>query len=104
MLREEAFGLLQDYLPRGNTPTLAIVNTLNWQRSGLVRVFIDHEILPPDRDFRILDGEQALPAQPLQRRAEGTYWAIWVPDVPPLGYKILRIESGEEPAAENSGG
>jgi hypothetical protein len=102
MLREEAFGLLQDHLPRSNTPTLAIVNTLNWQRSGLVRVFIDHEILPPDRNFQILDGERALPAQPLQRRAEGTYWAIWVPDVPPFGYKILRIESGQEPRPENS--
>ena len=51
----------------------------------MVRVFIDHEILPPDREFRILDGAQPVLAQEMERRTEGTYWALWVKDVPPLG-------------------
>jgi len=93
LLREEAFGLVQGFLPRAEVPTLAVFNTLNWPRSGMVRVFIDHQILPPDRDFRIVDGAQTVLAQEMERRAEGTYWALWVKDIPPLACKILRIET-----------
>ncbi|MCB1127992.1 MAG: hypothetical protein KDM81_15970, partial [Verrucomicrobiae bacterium] len=104
LLREEAMGLVQDFLPRADVPSLAVFNTLNWSRSGLVRVFIDHEILPADREFRILDGDEVVLAQPMERRSEGTYWALWVKDVPALGYKMLRVETGdlprEEPKAE----
>lgn len=103
-LREEAFGLLQDFLPRAEVPTLAVCNTLNWPRSGLVRVFIDHEMLPPDREFRILDGAQPVAAQAMERRSEGTYWALWVRDVPPLGYKILRIETSDQPRVKETPG
>ncbi|NOS70849.1 MAG: glycosyl hydrolase family 38 [Verrucomicrobia bacterium] len=104
LLREEAFGLLQDYLPRAEVPTLAVCNTLNWPRSGLVRVFIDHEMLPPDRAFRILDGAQPVAVQAMERRSEGTYWALWVQDVPPLGYKILRIETSDQPRVKETPG
>lgn len=102
-LREEAFGQIQEFLPRADVPTLAVFNSLNWPRSGLVRVFIDHEILHPDRGHRILDGTEPLLAQPMERRAEGTYWAIWVPEVPAMGFKILRLESdAKAPAPENA--
>ena len=104
LLREEAFGLLQDFLPRAEVPTLAVCNTLNWPRSGLVRVFIDHEMLPPDRQFRILDGAQPVPVQAMERRADGTYWALWVHEVPPLGYKILRIETSDQARAKETPG
>lgn len=102
LLREEALGLLQDHLPRTAAPSLAIFNTLNWPRSGLVRVFIDHQILPPDREFKILDGDATVPAQAMERRAEGTYWALWVSDVPALGYKTLRLEATSEPRTAES--
>lgn len=102
LLREEALGLLQDHLPRAQVPSLAVFNTLNWSRSGLVRVFIDHEILPPDREFRILDGDVAVPAQAMERRSEGTYWALWVREVPPLGYKTLRLDRRAEPRAKEA--
>jgi alpha-mannosidase len=104
LLREEAFGLLQDFLPRADVPTLAVCNTLDWSRSGLVRVFIDHEILPPDREFRILDGAQPVSVQAMERRSEGTYWALWVRDVPPLGFKILRIETSQQPRVKETPG
>ncbi len=97
LLREEAMGLIQPFLPRGNVPTIAIFNTLNWSRSGLVRVYIDHEMLPPNRDFRILDGSQPVPVQAMASRSDGTYWALWVSNVPPLGFKILRIETSGRP-------
>lgn len=105
LLREEAFGLVQDYLPRAEQPTIAVFNTLNWERSGLVVVFIDHEILPAEKEFRIVDAQsgEAVPAQAMSRRAEGTYWALWAKSVPPLGYRTLRIEAGQgkrPPAAQ----
>ncbi|MBI2924711.1 MAG: glycosyl hydrolase family 38 [Verrucomicrobia bacterium] len=103
-LREEAFGLLQEFLPRADVPTLAVCNTLNWPRSGLVRVFIDHEMLPPDRAFRILDGAQPVAVQAMERRSEGTYWALWVSDVPTLGFKILRIETSDQPRVKETPG
>ena len=101
LLREDAFGLFQEFLPRADVPTLAVVNTLNWPRSGLAHVFIDHQILPPDRAFRIVDvatGE-AVAAQPLNRRAEGDYWALWTRDIPALGYRLFRIETSDQPRA-----
>ena len=99
LLAEEAFGLLQDFLPRSAVPSLAVFNTLNWERSGAVRVYIDHQMLPPGRGFRISDGGRPVPAQAMETRTDGTYWAVWVSDVPPMGCKVLRIESGEKPAA-----
>ena len=102
LLREEAFGLVQGYLPRADVPTLAVFNTLNWPRSGLVRVFIDHQILPSDREFRILDGADSVLAQEMEHRAEGSYWALWVKDIPPLACKILRLEAGDKKRAKEA--
>jgi hypothetical protein len=101
LLREDAFGLFQEFLPRAEVPTLAVVNTLNWPRSGLAHVFIDHQILPPDRAFRIVDAEtgEAVAAQALNRRSEGTYWALWTRNIPALGYRLFRIETTDQPRA-----
>ncbi len=101
LLREEAFGLLQEFLPRAEVPTVAVVNTLNWPRSGLASVFIDHQLLPPDRDFKIVDAEtgEAVAAQPLNRRSEGTYWALWARNIPALGYRLFKIQATNVPRA-----
>ncbi|MCC6490963.1 MAG: hypothetical protein IT364_25975, partial [Candidatus Hydrogenedentes bacterium] len=103
MLREEALGLLQTYVPRANVPTIAVFNSLNWPRSGLIEVFIDHEIMPTDKHVQIIDPENGapIPVQAIRTRSEGTYWALWVSNVPPLGYKSFRIEvSADPPAAQ----
>ena len=101
LLREDAFGLFQEFLPRAEVPAIAVVNTLNWPRSGLASVFIDHEILPPNREFKIVDAESgdAVPAQALNRRSEGTYWALWTKNIPALGYRLFRIEATDRPRA-----
>jgi alpha-mannosidase len=93
MLQEECLGLLQDKMPRTQAPTIAVFNTLNWPRSGLIKVFIDHEMLPMGKDFRIVDAQtgENTPAQLLSSRSEGSYWAIWAQKVPALGYKCYRI-------------
>ncbi len=104
LLREEAFGLVQEYLPRSESPVIAVFNTLNWARSGVVRLFIDHEVLPPDKQSTIRDAQTGavVPAQHLARRAEGSYWALWVNDVPPLGYRTLRVEATQIPRASEA--
>jgi hypothetical protein len=101
LLREEALGLLQDQLPRADAPSLAVFNTLDWTRSGLVRVFIDHEI---SSGPRVPHPRRAVPvlAQAMERRAEGTYWALWVRDVPSLGYKTPAWKEPDSPRARNS--
>ena len=99
MLHEEAMGLMQGYIPRADVPTIAVLNTLNWERDGLVEVFIDHEILPVGGQYHIVDNisGKEVPAQPIRSRSEGTYWALWVSGLPPLGYKLCRIELEDAP-------
>lgn len=93
LLKETGMGLMQPFLPKAEVPTLTIFNTLNWERSGLHEMYIDHEILPRDREFKIVDesGNQVL-AQLLSSRADGSYWKLWVEKIPPLGFKTFRIE------------
>jgi len=97
LLRETALGLLQAYLPTSDVPTIAVFNTLSWTRSGLHTVYIDNQILPPDRRFRITDlSGRTVPAQRISTRADGTTWGIWVEDVPAMGFKMYRIEVSTE--------
>jgi hypothetical protein len=86
-------GLLQGIISKDpDSPTFAVFNTLNWSRSGLVEIYIDHQILPQGKKFAITDSNgKAAPAQPLSHRSDGTYWGIWVSDVPPMGFKTCRI-------------
>lgn len=92
MLREEGMGLIQSHLPRSSEPTITVFNNLNWKRSGLVEVYIDHEMLNPNREFQITDESgRSAEAQMTGSREDGTYWGIWVEDVPPVGFKTYRI-------------
>jgi alpha-mannosidase len=98
ILREGAMGLIQGGLPRFDVPSITVFNTLSWIRSGLITVFIDHEIIPRDMEFRIVDEQgNPLAVQPLGSREDGTYWAIWVDDIPAFGYSSFRILAGKEP-------
>jgi alpha-mannosidase len=97
---ETCLGLLQSRIPRQDVPVIAVFNTLNWSRSGQVEVYIDHQILPPGRDFRLVDSKgKEIFSQFSQRRADGTYWQIRVEDIPPFGYKVYRLELLDRPAA-----
>ncbi|MCX6251021.1 MAG: hypothetical protein NTX61_09730 [Bacteroidetes bacterium] len=97
ILREDLLGLLQWKLPKANVPSITVINTLNWNRSGEATVFIDHQVIPDNRKFKILDeaGKEVL-VQLLSNREEGTYWTLFVTDVPPLGYKTYRIILSDE--------
>jgi hypothetical protein len=59
----------------------------------LLEVYIDHEIIPLDRAFRIVDDDgRRIAVQKLWSRADGTYWNLWCKEIPPMGYKVFRIE------------
>lgn len=95
MLGEEAMGLLQEHVKKEHVPILAVFNTLGWGRSGVVRAYIDHQVLPRNKPFRILDKTTGLPVpvQAISNRSDGTYWAIWVEDVPAFGFKKFLIQT-----------
>jgi hypothetical protein len=96
MLGEEAMGLLQSYITREKEPSLVVYNTLNWKRSGLFKVYIDHQILPRYTPFAITDqAGNRLKAQPVEHHSDGTYWEVWVDDIPAFGYKKFVISTGK---------
>lgn len=104
ILREEVMGQVQPYIPRSGYPTIVVFNILNWSRSGEVMVYIDHQLLSKDKEFRILDaGNRVMALQQVTTREEGTWWMLNVKDVPPLGYAVYRIAvdwETREPLAE----
>jgi hypothetical protein len=97
LLQEKAMGFLQQYLPRQQVPSVVVFNTLGHVRSGLVEAYIDFQLLPPDREFRIVDpGGKETPVQLLSKREDGAYWAIWCGQLPPFGFRVYRIMVSEQ--------
>jgi hypothetical protein len=100
LLGEVAMGLLQTYIPQTASPSIAIFNPLNWSYSGIAKAYIDHQILPRNRKFEILDAQgRAIPVQAGESRSDGTYWSVYVKDIPALGYAQYTIRVTDEPAA-----
>lgn len=94
---EEAMGLLQSMFVRESEPSIIVFNTLNWKRSGLTTVYIDHQIVPRGKMAGIFDHDgNRLAAQPISHRSDGTYWAIWLKDIPAFGYKKFLIKPTED--------
>lgn len=102
MLGEAAMGLLQSMFEREKEPSLVVFNTLNWKRSALTTVYIDHQIVPRGMHAGIYDrGGNRMASQPVSSRSDGTYWAIWASDIPAFGYKkyLIRPEPEEKEAS-----
>ena len=97
LLQEKALAFLEPALNKSNRPTLAVINTLNWKRSGMVLVFIEYGIIPQNEIFTITGpGGNELSWQVIERRTEGAYYELWVEDVPPMGYLTLQINVGSK--------
>ena len=97
IMYETSIGLLQGDINRGEYPTVTFYNTLNWARSGVVELYIDHEIIPRNRNYKIIDESgKELKSQLLRSRSEGSYYAIYAEDLPPMGYKTYRIITENE--------
>ena len=105
LLHEEGLARFQQYLKKAEYPVIYVINPMGWNRSGDINLFIDNEILPVSKRPRITDIStgREVPAQMVSKRAEGAYWVLEVKDIPALGYKALKIESGEiQTKAENN--
>lgn len=101
LLGEVTMGLLQSFVPKVNVPSIAVFNTLNWSYSGIAKAYIDHQVLPSDKAFEIVDMQgNIIPAQAGERRSDGTYWSLFVKDVPALGYAqyYIKVKEGPRPA------
>lgn len=95
LIQEKALGLIQQHIPKSGVPTIAVFNTLNWQRSGMVKVYIDHEILPLDSEFSMIDEQgNNIEVQHVSSRSDGSHWMIWASNIPPMGYATFRIIIG----------
>jgi len=104
MISEEAIGLLSEYIGKTNNPSLAVFNTLNWQREGLVQIFIDHQQVPPGKKIRLKDENgKVYPAQVLKPWHGGTYWVAWVDDIPPFGYRKFELDVYQEEHSHSHG-
>ncbi len=91
-LEEKAMAFIEPTIPKSDNPTIAVFNTLNWKRSGLVELFIQNEVIPEGNEIRILDSENnEIPYHRYEQRMEGAYFGLWVEDIPPMGYKTLKV-------------
>ncbi|MCU0456053.1 MAG: glycosyl hydrolase family 38, partial [Bacteroidales bacterium] len=101
-LGEDVLGLLQSKFRREKDPSLIVFNTLNWPRSGPVTVYIDHQIVPRGKVPEVIDYEgNRYPAQALSGRSDGTYWIIWVRNIPAFGYRKFVVKTTPEPKPDN---
>ena len=103
LLNEEALARYQEFLKKPAFPVIYVINSMGWNRSGDVNLFVDYEVLPVNKKARIIDlstGKE-IPAQILKKRSEGAYWVMEVNNIPALGCKTLKIEvTDKESAAE----
>lgn len=96
-LEEKALAFIEPALNKSNLPTIAVFNTLNWKRSGIVKLFLPNEIAMEGESFTINDAEgREVPYQRYEQRMEGAYFGLWVEDVPPMGYKTLQVNVGQK--------
>lgn len=105
LLGEVTMGLLQSFVPKTAYPSIAVFNTLNWTYSGIAEAYIDHQVLPADKAFEIVDAAgNIVPAQAGERRSDGTYWSLYVKDVPAFGYAqyYIKVKDAPRPAVETS--
>ena len=91
---EEAMGLLQSKFNRESQPSLIVFNTLNWKRSGLTTIYIDHQIVPKGKIAGIFDHKgNRMAVQPVLYRSDVTQWAVWLEDIQAFGYKKYIIKA-----------
>lgn len=104
LLNEDALGRIQEYFKKASFPLIYVINSMGWDRSEMVEIFIDYEILPLEKEFSIIDlaSGDKVPIQYSRARREGAYWNMEVSDVPALGFKALKIElTNKEKSGDN---
>jgi len=96
-LEEKTLAFFEPHLNKSGEAIIAVFNTLNWKRSGMLKLFLENEIVPEGCDFTITDSDgREVPYQRYDQRVEGAYFGLWVEDIPPFGYKTLQIHPGRK--------
>ena len=102
LLQEKALAFLEPALNKSELPTIAVFNTLNWKRSGMVYLFMEYGIVAEKEFFTITGpGGEEIPWQVYMRRMEGAYYGLWVEDVPAMGYLTLQVNVGQKSALQS---
>jgi hypothetical protein len=97
LLQEKALAFLEPALNKSDISTIAVFNTLNWERSGMVYLFIEYGIIPENEAFTITGpGGEEVAWQVYRRRMEGAYYGLWVENVPAMGYLTLQVNVGQK--------
>jgi alpha-mannosidase len=105
LMNEEALARFQEFLKKAGYPVIYVINSMGWNRSGDVQLFIDNEVVPVEKKVRIIDlsSGKEVSSQVLTRRSEGAYWVLGVSDIPAMGYKAFKVEILEQAAAVETG-
>jgi len=107
LLNEDALGRIQPYLKKADFPAIYVLNSMGWARSGVVELFVDNQIIPSKKQFKIIDlsTNREIQVQLVRSRSEGAYWALKVENVPALGWKAFKVEVGnlDAVAPDNKG-
>ena len=102
VVEEKAMAIFESALPKTDKASMAVFNTLNWNRSGMHTVFLSNEETKGG-DFVIVDAEgKEIPIQKYQQRTEGAYYGLWVSDIPAMGYKTFSIIPGQSKNPETT--
>ena len=96
LLNEDALGRIQSWLKKADFPVIYVLNSMGWERSGVVELFVDNQIIPFAKQFRVIDlaTNKDIQVQLVRKRSEGAYWALNVVDIPALGWKAFKVEAG----------
>jgi hypothetical protein len=95
LLREATLGLVTSLVPPREGPVLVAFNPRERSHTSLVRIVLDHTIVPGGSDFRILDPEgKALEKRLLEERPEARVYLVRIPEVPAFSLRAYPIEIG----------
>jgi len=104
IMGETAQGILQTQFSKSPLyPSIIVTNTLPWMRSGMVKVYMEHEMVPIQNKMEIFDSKGIVSKyQIAENRPEGTYWWIWFDSIPPFTSKQFFIRTTSELATIES--
>ena len=79
---------------------LLVFNTLAWKRDGLVKIALPQKL---QGETKVVDHEgQEIPSQILASEKENRTLCFIAKEVPPVGYKIYKVQTGPGSDKENS--
>lgn len=91
-LKEEALGYLQSKFSKAIYPSIYVFNTQCTRLNTMTKVYIDHQIIPKNQPFVIIDNQDNQMEVHLEESfPDGDVWSIYCHDLPPFGYKKLDI-------------